>query len=95
MALIAGCLVLADAPAQTPEDDADSARVRETPKSSFVVVEDGGTGPHPAVATEDAALEAMTIFRPRDLSTFGDGQKLPVVLWGNGACANTTWEHNW
>lgn len=59
----------------------------------MVVVEEGGTGPHSAVATEHATLEGMTIFRPRDLSSFGAEQKLPVLLWGNGACANTTWEH--
>jgi len=35
----------------------------------------------------------MTIFRPRDLATFGPDQKLPILLWGNGACANTTQEH--
>ena len=93
IALIVGWLVLADARAQTSEDKTGSTRGQEAPKSPIVVVEDGGTGPHPAVATEDAALEAMTIFRPLDLSPFGVEQKLPVVLWGNGACANTTWEH--
>jgi dienelactone hydrolase len=62
-------------------------------KSPFVVIEDGGTGPHPAVVTEDANLPGMTIFRPRDLSPFGAKQKLPILLWGNGACANTTQEH--
>ena len=62
-------------------------------KRSFVVIEDGGTGPHPAVATEARTLPGMTLFRPRDLSAFGDEKKLPVLLWGNGACANTTFEH--
>ena len=62
-------------------------------KSSLVVIEDGGTGPYSAVATEAWTLPGMTLFRPRDLSAFGDEKKLPVLLWGNGACANTTWEH--
>jgi hypothetical protein len=35
----------------------------------------------------------MTIYRPRDLAPFGDERKLPILLWGNGACANTTQEH--
>lgn len=61
--------------------------------SPFVVIEDGGTGPHPAVATEAWTLPGMTIFRPRELSPFGTDKKLPVIVWGNGACANTTWEH--
>jgi len=58
-----------------------------------LVIEDGGTGPYSAIVTEDAALPGMTIYRPRDLATFGDQQQLPVLLWGNGACANTTEEH--
>ncbi len=35
----------------------------------------------------------MTIYRPLDLTPFGAERKLPVLLWGNGACANTTEEH--
>lgn len=58
-----------------------------------VVIEDGGTGPHSAIATEDGSLSGITIYRPRDLSPFGEAKKLPVLLWGNGACANTTEEH--
>ena len=58
-----------------------------------VTIEDGGTGPYPAIATESAGLAGMTIFRPDDLSAFGEEQKLPVLLWGNGACANSPQEH--
>jgi acetyl esterase/lipase len=61
--------------------------------SSRIILENGGTGPHPAVATEDPTLGGITIFRPGDLSSFGAERKLPVLLWGNGACANTTFEH--
>lgn len=59
---------------------------------AVVIIEDGGTGPYPAVATEDGGLPGMTIFRPRDLTPFGE-QKLPILLWGNGACANSVQEH--
>ncbi|TWU04930.1 alpha/beta hydrolase fold domain-containing protein [Stieleria varia] len=64
-------------------------------RNKEVIIEEGGTGPYSAIATEDASLPGMTIFRPRDLSPFGDNQiqKLPILLWGNGACANTTQEH--
>ena len=62
-------------------------------KSPVVIIEDGGTGPYPAVVTEAGTLPGMTIFRPRDLSPFGADQKLPILLWGNGACANTAEEH--
>jgi dienelactone hydrolase len=64
-----------------------------TAAASPVVIEDGGKGPHSAIVNEDAGLPGMTIFRPRDLSPYGEERKLPVLLWGNGACANTTYEH--
>ena len=27
------------------------------------------------------------------MSTFGKENKLPIIAWGNGACANSPWEH--
>jgi dienelactone hydrolase len=69
------------------------AQEQARPASSIVVIEGGGTGPHPAVVTEDPTLPGMTIYRPRDLSPFGTANGLPILLWGNGACANTTQEH--
>jgi hypothetical protein len=71
----------------------EPAQEQPPPASPFVVIEDGGTGPHPAVVTEDWTLPGMTIYRPRDLSPFGAAGGLPILLWGNGACANTTQEH--
>lgn len=61
--------------------------------NATIVIENGGTGPWSAIATEDPTLPGMTIFRPRDLTPFGATQKLPILLWGNGACANTTQGH--
>lgn len=58
-----------------------------------VTIENGGQGPYPAIVTEAASLEGMTIYQPRDLTPFGNENKLPVLLWGNGACANSTEEH--
>lgn len=58
-----------------------------------VVLEDGGRGKHSAIVTEDASLPGMTIFRPKDLAPFGGSETLPILLWGNGACVNTTQEH--
>ena len=57
------------------------------------VVEDGGTGPYKVLMLEDPSLEAHTIFAPQDLSAFGKKNKLPVLVWGNGACTNSPWEH--
>lgn len=62
-------------------------------ESVVITIEDGGTGPYKAIATEDDSLHGMTIYRPSDMSLFGETQRLPVLLWGNGACANTTEEH--
>lgn len=56
-------------------------------------VEDGGTGPYKAVMVSDKELATHTVFRPKDLSPFGEKAKLPIVAWGNGACANSPWEH--
>ncbi len=61
------------------------------PKSR--VIEDGGTGPYKAVMIEPEGLEAHTLFVPQDLSKFSAANPLPVLVWGNGACANSPFEH--
>lgn len=70
----------------------EAGRVGSTEIASRTV-EDGGTGPYPAVMTSDSTLPTHTLFRPRDLHAFGRNRRLPVVVWGNGACANSPWEH--
>ena len=57
------------------------------------VVEDGGSGPYKAIMVEEPSLEAHTILRPTDLSPFNQSNPLPVLVWGNGACTNSPWEH--
>ncbi|MBN2591654.1 MAG: hypothetical protein JXA96_17445 [Sedimentisphaerales bacterium] len=57
------------------------------------VIEDGGTGPFKAIMATDGTLTTHTIFRPDDLTNFGKKNKLPIIAWGNGACANSPWEH--
>ncbi|MBQ0057372.1 MAG: family 43 glycosylhydrolase [Bacteroidales bacterium] len=57
------------------------------------VVEDGGTGMYKAVMTEVEGFEAHTVFMPQDLSRFSAENPLPVMVWGNGACRNSPWEH--
>jgi hypothetical protein len=46
-----------------------------------------GSGPYKAVMEMDAGLPDHTIYRPEDLSAV-KGATLPLVIWGNGACAN-------
>jgi predicted alpha/beta-hydrolase family hydrolase len=73
-----------------------SAKV-EVPRTSKEkasrTVEDGGTGPFKALMVSDESLSTHTVFRPQDLGALGDKVKLPIVVWGNGACANSPWEH--
>jgi hypothetical protein len=57
------------------------------------IIEGGGTGQFKAVMISDSSLPTHTIFRPQDLSAFGEKEKLPVIAWGNGACATSPWEH--
>ena len=57
------------------------------------IVEDGGTGPYKALMYDVPTLPEHTIFAPQDLSAFGKHHKLPVLVWGNGACSNSPWEH--
>ena len=57
------------------------------------VVEDGGTGPYKAIMKEETSLSAHTVFVPQDLKPFGAAKPLPVLVWGNGACTNSPWEH--
>ena len=57
------------------------------------VVEDGGSGAYKAIMYTDGSLQTHTIFRPNELSVFGENNKLPIIAWGNGACANSPWEH--
>lgn len=57
------------------------------------VVEDGGNGPHKALMYEAPDFEAHTVFAPQDLSKFDKNNPLPVLVWGNGACHNSPFEH--
>ncbi len=82
-----------NAPTNSPANSPANNAKPKAAQAAEVIIEDGGTGPYSAIATEEASLAGMTIFRPRDLSPFGESQQLPILLWGNGACANTTQEH--
>lgn len=56
-------------------------------------IDDGGTGKYKAVMASDKTLATHTIFKPADLAPFGKKEKLPVLVWGNGGCANSPHEH--
>lgn len=73
-------------------DESSRAEIKSRETASRTV-EDGGTGPYPAVMVTDGTLSTHTIFRPKDLSIFSQQHPLPIIAWGNGACANSPWEH--
>jgi dienelactone hydrolase len=46
-----------------------------------------GKGAYPAMSEAAPGLATHTLYRPHDLAAL-KGQRLPIVLWANGACAN-------
>ena len=82
LALIALTMTTTGLAAQTPA-------VR--PSATSRAVEPSGPpvplGPYAAVTIEAAeGLPTHTVYRPADLSVFPSKDKLPIVVWGNGAC---------
>ncbi len=57
------------------------------------IIEDGGTGKYKAIMKEEPTLKEHTVIVPQDLTPFGGKRLLPVLVWGNGACANSPFEH--
>jgi predicted esterase len=44
-------------------------------------------GPHPVTAESYPTLTTHTAYHPVNLDAFGPTNRLPIVSWGNGACA--------
>lgn len=84
------CLLLA---ASALLNTASAQVTASTEKLTSRTIEDGGTGPYKALMLQESSLATHTVFRPKDLSAFGAAKKLPIIAWGNGACANSPWEH--
>lgn len=80
-------------PAEAVLNDAAAELQIKSTETASRTVEDGGTGPYKAIMATDSTLDTHTIFRPKDLGVFGQSNKLPIIAWGNGACANSPWEH--
>lgn len=57
------------------------------------IVEDGGTGPYKTLMLTETSLPTHTVFRPQKMEAITASNKLPIIAWGNGACANSPWEH--
>ena len=82
--------VLTD-PEPAPQQRGGRRAPAQTQKSR--IVEEGGSGPYKAIMMEEASLPTHTFFRPQDISAFGKDKRLPVVVWGNGGCANSPSGH--
>ena len=46
-----------------------------------------GTGPYKAIMSQEDGLPDQVAYYPADLTKLG-ARKLPIVVWGNGACIN-------
>ena len=87
LAAIVSLTAVIPAIAQTPQ--AAPAAVR--PSATSRAVEPPGPpvplGPYAEVTIETAeGLPTHTVYRPSNLSAFPAKDKLPIVVWGNGAC---------
>ena len=93
-AFLAGLLVVSltaplTAQQQTPADREAFLRAQEEFNR---VPNTPGDGPYPAMIETDPGLPGHVIYRPADLSPF-DGGKLPILVWGNGACVDDGTAH--
>lgn len=76
--LFAACAAQAQTPSASLQSPADAPPVKENPR-----------GPLEVVIESDPGLPTHTVYRPSDLSKFSGRNALPIVSWGNGACANS------
>ncbi len=58
------------------------------------IVDNGGSGPFKAIAVSEASLPDFTVYRPEKLlEAAGTDGTLPVIIFGNGGCANSSLGH--
>ncbi|HTE39935.1 MAG TPA: hypothetical protein VK629_03845 [Steroidobacteraceae bacterium] len=67
--------------AQTPS-------VSLQPPPNAPPIKENPAGPYAVTVEADPSLPTHTIYRPTDLKPFSGTKSLPIVSWGNGACAN-------
>lgn len=90
-ASIVGLLLLA---ASVPAFAQSSPPVTPRPSTSLAPPPDAPPpknnppGPYEVTVEANPGLPTHTIYRPTDLTKFAGKNALPIVSWGNGACAN-------
>jgi len=87
----AGLLLIALSGCSTTDAPPNASAV--SAETASRTVEDGGTGSFKALMAADRTLPTHTVFRPKELGAFRRKAKLPIIAWGNGAFANSPWEH--
>lgn len=57
-------------------------------------IDEGGSGPYKAIAASEESLPEFVVYRPVNLITAAENEgRLPVMVFGNGACADTSISH--
>jgi len=57
------------------------------------VIDNGGSGPYKAEAREEKTFKDAVIYKPADLKAAASEGKLPVLVWANGGCNDTSLPH--
>src|SRR5262245_17840615 len=83
---VAASVVCLSASAQSQTPVAPSASL--TPPPDAPPIRQTPPGPYAVTIESDPGLPTHTIYRPADLKSFTGRKRLPIVSWGNGACAN-------
>lgn len=53
-------------------------------------IDDGGSGPHTALAVTETSLLDYVVYRPEDIKAAQEEDPLPVVIFANGGCNDTS-----
>lgn len=72
---------------------AEEAKMPATQELARRVIEQGGTGAYPAVMLSERSLAGHTLFRPEKLTAHRGKKRLPIIVWGNGSCMDSPYEH--
>jgi hypothetical protein len=56
----------------------------------FKTIDNGGAGTYKAVAVHDAGFPEYTIYRPENLKYAASNTTLPLIIFANGSCMNTS-----
>lgn len=53
-------------------------------------IDDGGSGPHTAIAVTETSLRDYVVYRPKNIASAKQEGPLPVVIFANGGCNDTS-----